>query len=340
MVHGIALNAYDGNILAESGASLIWSPRSNISLYGNTAPVSMLKYQGVLLALSTDWTPSGSMNLGRELACADELNRNYFDNTFSDRELWLMVTRNPAVALHVDNKIGALQAGLFGDIAIYDGRGKENPYRAIIEATPVTTVLVLRRASIPYFLIPPLGGPRYIGSISLYGDAALIQSLPAPVRDVYAGKPRCEPLDVCGANKAVCRSLHEIRWTAAAVGSGRRAGELFSFYSDLTAANADSYALFFCEAPPDEPTCVPFRSGEYDGAIAPDKFDQDGDGIFDPEDNCPRIFNPVRPMDDGVQADADSDGRGDACDKCPLVAGEECTAAIPYQKATSGGFAF
>jgi hypothetical protein len=31
-----------------------------------------------------------------------------------------------------------------------------------------------------------------------------------------------------------------------------------------------------------------------------------------------------------VQPDADGDGRGDACDKCPLDPGAECTAVDPY----------
>jgi len=35
----------------------------------------------------------------RELACADEWNTNYLDGVFSDRELWLMATYNPALSL-------------------------------------------------------------------------------------------------------------------------------------------------------------------------------------------------------------------------------------------------
>ena len=38
--------------------------------------------------------------------------------------------------------------------------------------------------------------------------------------------------------------------------------------------------------------------------------DPDNDGIFDPADNCPTVYNPD-------QADADQDGMGDVCDNCP-----------------------
>ena len=37
-------------------------------------------------------------------------------------------------------------------------------------------------------------------------------------------------------------------------------------------------------------------------------------------DNCPNVFNPIRPLDHGMQADADTDGLGDSCDPCPLDA--------------------
>ncbi|MFH1129995.1 MAG: hypothetical protein V1754_01590, partial [Pseudomonadota bacterium] len=55
--------------------SVIWSPRTNISLYGMTADVVMLKNKVVLLSLGNDWNISGSVNLLRELSCADNLNQ-------------------------------------------------------------------------------------------------------------------------------------------------------------------------------------------------------------------------------------------------------------------------
>lgn len=334
MVHGIAVNADDGKTLAENRASLIWSPRSNISLYGNTVPMRMLKNQGVLVSLSTDWTPSGSMSLGRELACADELNAKYFNRAFSDRELWMMVTHNPAVALHIDDRVGSLQAGHFGDIAIFDGSDVDNPYRAVIGAGAQSTILVLRRSAMPFLFIDNY---TYVGSIALYGQAGLLQNLPPTLHEFYAAffgfeEELCEDIEVCGQQKLVC-PLRETWWLAFEdYYLGVEWGDPLPL-SFLASENEDSYPLFFCEAPPDEPTCVPSRPGEYTGELVTgpaSSSDWDGDGITDNLDNCRKVFNPVRPMDAGVQADSDGDGRGDACDKCPLDAGAECTSINPY----------
>jgi len=37
LLHGIATTPDDGRLMAERGVGLVWSPRSNVSLYGNTA---------------------------------------------------------------------------------------------------------------------------------------------------------------------------------------------------------------------------------------------------------------------------------------------------------------
>ena len=63
-----------------------------------------------------------------------------------------------------------------------------------------------------------------------------------------------------------------------------------------------------------EPTCVPYRATFPNGVTATDK---DGDGIPDTMDDCPTVFNPVRPMDGTTQADVNHNGKGDACDPMP-----------------------
>lgn len=300
-IHGVGLEAVDIAEMAVDGTDLIWSPRTNVTLYGDTARATLYHALGVRIALGTDWILTGSMNMVRELRCADQLNSLYMVRDdglpyFSDEELWLMATRNAAAVLGVDDVVGTLDAGQAADIAIFDGRVNAD-HRAVIDAEAEDVVLVLRRTAV--------GASDRL--VPLYGDASVVQALP--------DGDDCDALEVCGVDKAVCVS--------------RETGGDESLAS-LSSANSDAYPLFFCAPPEGEPSCLPWRAAEpplpdpevngsnrYTGTSTPD--DLDGDGIVNDDDNCPAVFNPVRPMDGGWQADFDHDGVGDECDPCPLT---------------------
>ena len=279
-IHSVGLKPSDYAQMAQKSTALIWSPRSNITLYGDTAVVTEATRLGVLIALGTDWMPSGSMNLLRELQCADSLNRKYYKNFFSDEQLWMMVTANGAVATATDDAIGVLAKDKIADITIFDGKTHKD-HRAVIDAAPQDVVLVMR------------------GGKVLYGDETIVTGVPA--------SGSCDVLDVCGISKQVCLQ-----------------SEIAKNLAALKTSVGSIYPAFFCGAPDKEPSCTPQRapkwvknsSNAYDGIATP----TDGDGIPDAADNCPTIFNPIRPLDAGKQADFDADGVGDSCDVCPLNA--------------------
>ncbi|WP_338866486.1 lamin tail domain-containing protein [Myxococcus stipitatus] len=287
VIHGIGLRADDIQKMAGTGTSLVWSPRSNVSLYGDTAAVPLYKSLGVNVALGTDWLLSGSMNILRELRCADSLNATRFNHALSDAETWAMVTANAAHAFQAA-RAGALAPGKVADVAIFRLNGHAaSPHRAVIMAEAADVVLTMR------------------GGKALYGDAALINAL---------GGTQCDTLDVCGAERAVCLQ-----------------SEIGMSLASLRTANSSAYPLFSCEAPKNEPVCEPIRastntrfpasvSGSTRYASGPSAQDADGDGIPDAQDNCPAVFNPIRPVDQGKQPDQDGDGVGDACDVCPFAA--------------------
>ncbi len=284
VIHGIGMYATDIQLMGQEGAFLVWSPRSNIDLYGVTAEITTYRNFGVRIALGTDWTASGSMNVLRELACADAFNQQHLDGAFSDAELWLMSTYWAAGSQGADDQIGLIREGRIADITIFDGgtlSKSDTPYRAVIEANPEDVALVLR------------------GGHPLHGDAAVVEGIVDGV-----DLPGCETLDVCGVDKRLCVQLD----------TGLTSGQITS------SVNAASYPLFFCGDPDEEPSCDPARPSEFPGGPR----DSDGDGIADAQDNCPNVFNPIRPLDLGGQANADGDALGDACDRCPLSPGEGC----------------
>ncbi|MCB9641030.1 MAG: amidohydrolase family protein [Myxococcales bacterium] len=300
IIHGIAMKASDVALVAKRGASLIWSPRSNISLYGHTALVTLYKRYGVNIALGTDWVLSGSMNVTRELQCADFLNQFHYNNTFTDRELIDMVTINAARATGVQNFVGELKVGLHADITLF-AAPRQRGYRAVIDAQAEDTLLVLR------------------GGQPLYGNKDYLEAL-LPNQAVD-----CDEIDVCGTPKRACitpASIHtEIKNLA----------DLLAY-----AKTNNAYPLFYCKGDTikDEPSCKPTRAGQFGQS---DPNDRDGDGIENSKDNCPDIFNPIRPMDGGKQADADNDGVGDVCDPCPLTANStQCQGFDPNDRDGDG----
>lgn len=147
VLHGTGLERADFAAMAAAGADLVWSPLSNLLLYGTTTHVDEALAEGVNVALGTDWTPSGSGTLLGELKQAElVLERQPYTAAMPaeqrDRLLVEMVTRNPARALHWQAETGSIAAGKAADLLVLDrparfptGGAPATPYRALIDAT-------------------------------------------------------------------------------------------------------------------------------------------------------------------------------------------------------------
>ena len=147
-IHAAGLNAGDLEIFGRLGGSMIWSPLSNLLLYGDTAQVRAAKEHGVPIALGSDWSPSGSKNLLGELKIA-RLFSAAQGGLFSDFELVSMATRTPARILKWGSRLGSLEAGKIADLLVVSGR-RGNPY---------THLLTRRESDIQLVVID--GVPRY-----------------------------------------------------------------------------------------------------------------------------------------------------------------------------------
>jgi cytosine/adenosine deaminase-related metal-dependent hydrolase len=322
-VHAVGLTAMDYYRTARDRSQIIWSPRSNISLYGDTAQVSLFHSFGGVIAIGTDWTYSGSMTTTRELACAYDFNRTYLDGYFSDRDLWEMATVNGAIALGAEAELGALAPGLVGDIAVFDNKG-DDPIQAIFDAEAADTVLVLRAGE------------------ALYGEADVVSAL----------RSSCDSVTVCGSDRAICTQPEfGVSWGSM---SSTLSGAYPAIHCDSTPDDeptcvpsrpgeydgstdsgdvdgdgiedgADNCPSIFNPPRPMDNNAQADADGDGTGDpcdATPLGTDYDGDGTDNDEDVCP--------IEDDDQSDADSDGKGDSCDPCPGVANPNsgCPAAV------------
>jgi len=158
LIHGVALGPAEFESMAAVGATLVWSPLSNLLLYGQTTDIAAAKAAGVHLALAPDWAPSGSKSPLHELKVADLWDDEMLGDIFTDYELVKMVTSGAAQATNWQNDVGTLTPGTAADLVIVDNI-HANPYRNLINAVDPDVRLSV------------------VGGLALYGDEDIMTAL-------------------------------------------------------------------------------------------------------------------------------------------------------------------
>jgi cytosine/adenosine deaminase-related metal-dependent hydrolase len=141
-IHATALSTEQFQRWGTRGGTLVWSPLSNLWLYGQTADVAAARQAGLRICLGPDWSVSGSKNLLGELKVADLWNQHHLSKLFSDLELCQMVTSNAADALGLEDRIGRIRPGLAADLVVLASHHPD-PYRNLIESTEAHVLLVV-----------------------------------------------------------------------------------------------------------------------------------------------------------------------------------------------------
>ncbi len=140
-IHCAGLTGRDYQIFRARGGSMVWSPLSNLLLYGGTADVTRARSEGLPLALGSDWSPSGSKNLLGEMKVA-WLVSEAKGGVFTPREIVAMATINPARILKWQRAVGSIEAGKQADLIVVDGRAGD-PYEHLIKARESALTLVV-----------------------------------------------------------------------------------------------------------------------------------------------------------------------------------------------------
>lgn len=176
IIHGTALGEAEFQEMAQVGAKLIWSPQSNLTLYGQTTRIPLALEHGVPVSLGVDWNPTGSDDIFEELRAASKVNEEKFAGAIPKTSWIPMITENPAEALALSDKIGTLAPGLKADITVL----------ASEDADPTESLLKTHLQDVEMV---------WVGGELLYGDAGAVEA---------AKRNLCEPLLVHGSTKQIC----------------------------------------------------------------------------------------------------------------------------------------
>ncbi len=176
IIHATAFGPPEFARIAKVGAKVVWSPQSNIALYGKSMNVEAAIRSGIEVSLGVDWSPSGSSNILEELRVADRVNSSQMHHVVQSDQWTSMITARPARALSLGEYIGSLQVGKKADISILKRRAK-NPNASLLKSEMRDVEMV------------------WIGGRLLYGDTAAVEQIrPAA----------CELVEVGDVSKRLC----------------------------------------------------------------------------------------------------------------------------------------
>jgi cytosine/adenosine deaminase-related metal-dependent hydrolase len=148
LIHASALTTDQIRELAQAGCRLVWSPQSNLRLYGDTTLAADAITAGMPVALGADWLPSGSTSLLAELKVARRtLARQGADLPAAD--LVRMVTAGAAAVAGLGEHLGALATGRPADVLVLE-RHHSDLYENVCLADPSWVQLVLIGGDLAY----------------------------------------------------------------------------------------------------------------------------------------------------------------------------------------------
>jgi cytosine/adenosine deaminase-related metal-dependent hydrolase len=169
-IHCVALKAPDFQVMASHGASMVWSPFSNLLLYGATADVAAALAAGgagapFKMGLGSDWSPSGSKSLFGELKVAHVYSQSN-GTPLSDDQIVRMATLTGAEILQWDQELGSLEVGKRADLVVVAGQDDDAPLGPLFKGDERTVQLVAIN-----------GTPRYGTPALMAADGPGIETL-------------------------------------------------------------------------------------------------------------------------------------------------------------------
>ena len=140
-----------------NAGAVVWSPFSNLWLYGVTTNILAAKKSGISICLGSDWGPSGTKHVLGEIKVAKLVSQQQ-NLGLTDQDLVAMITSNPGdvLARCWNRQIGRLIPDSFADVTVIRAKGAANVWSQIVNATENEVMLVV------------------VGGKARYGDPALM----------------------------------------------------------------------------------------------------------------------------------------------------------------------
>ena len=228
-IHGTALTGSQFAQMADKGGGLVWSPLSNLLLYGNTTDVRAADNAGVTISLAPDWGPSGSKSNLHELKVADLWNRDVMDGYFSDFELAEMVTSNPAEISNWDAFVGEIKVGMYADLVVLD-TFHENPYRNLIESIDRDVRLTIVQGK------------------AVFGDVDLMTSLQGDDWEYIYGNGFSKAIDVTSVSETDGLDSWDSIESGLAMAMRNEVGDIREHWSEVSDLNTDEEVQDYLDA--------------------------------------------------------------------------------------------
>lgn len=201
-IHCAALQPQDFAVMRENGASAVWSPLSNLLLYGGTTDIKSALAVGLDIALGSDWSPSGSKNLLNELKVAKIAN-DVLDIGLADQDIVAMVTSTPARIVKWDGLVGSVSAGKRADFIVIAAPASADPYGSLINARETDLILLVIDGQ------PVLGTAALMSALGETGETVRLGST-TRIINYGAGDPRLPPLTFAQAKSAMADALSRL----------------------------------------------------------------------------------------------------------------------------------
>ncbi|OUL99778.1 amidohydrolase family protein [Variovorax sp. JS1663] len=160
-IHTNAVNPGGYDAWTEPGA-IVWSPFSNLWLYGSTTDVPSALALKIPVCIGSDWGPSGTRNVLGEVKVASLVSKSK-GWKLSPYELVRMITCVPGDVLKEawGAQAGRLQPGALGDVVVIKAASSAEPFGTVLAATEKDVRFVV------------------VGGRPLYGDTKLMKAAKA-----------------------------------------------------------------------------------------------------------------------------------------------------------------